>query len=138
MPTPRTFLFLIVASLLLIAVPPADAQPGADADTANVGSRMAIITVKNRSALRMDLRLARVHFSGDQLKAADPSTTRADVTQYVRSAEVWTKQARTNKANRSHSTVQGSAAQEFEFRINDPSLRKAFLIHQPKCIRSSL
>lgn len=130
-----SFILGSIVSILFASSPsPADAQPGAEVDTSNVRSRMAIITAKNRSVLRMDLRLARVHFSLEQFRAVDPSTKAADISHYVRSAQVWTEEARTNQANRSSSTVRGNAAQQFEVRVTDPLLRSALLRHPPKRI----
>jgi len=127
--------------LLFFGILPAGAMPDAaaqdpKAETTDLGSRMAMVIVKNRSVLRMDLRVARVYFSREKLAAKDLNTEKADVGRYVDSVKVWTEEVRKKGGNpassRSYRRAREKAARQFVLRVNDPSLRRALLRHRPE------
>lgn len=124
---------LFCGILLAGAMPDAVAQDP-KTETTDTGSRMAIVVVKNRSVLRMDLRVARVYFSREKLAAADLNTEKADVGRYVDSVKVWTEEVRKKGGNpalpRSYRRARKKAARQFVMRVNDPSLQRALLKHQ--------
>jgi hypothetical protein len=123
----RALLLLIATSMSLIGVEPADAQPGAEMDTTDFMPRMAKITVKSRSVLRMGTHIRGVRFSEETIKSADPDTKEADVTPYIDSAEIWTQEAQTNQKIRSYSTVRAENSSQLEILINDQPFRSAII-----------
>ena len=107
-------------------------------ETTDLGSRMALVITQNRSVLRMDLRVARVYFSREKMAKADLDTEETDVGRYVDSVKTWTEEVRKKGGNpaspRSYRRPLGKSVQQFEMRVNDPTLRRALLQHQAERI----
>lgn len=119
------------------AMPDAVAQDP-KTETTDLGSRMALVITQNRSVLRIDLRVARVYFSPEKMAKADLDTEETDVGRYVDSVEVWTEEVQKKGGNpaspRSYRRPLGKSVQQFEMRVNDPTLRRALLQHQAERI----
>ena len=139
--TRKRILPLIV--ILFCGILPAGPMPDATAqdpktETTDLGSRMALVITQNRSVLRMDLRVARVYFSREKMAKADLDTEETDVGRYVDSVKTWTEDVRKKGGNpaspRSYRRPLGKSVQQFEMRVNDPTLRRALLQHQAERI----
>ena len=133
---PRTFpsILILFCGILLAGPMPDAAAQEPKTETTDLGSRMAMVIVKNRSMLRLDLRVARVYFSREKLAAANLNTKKADVSRYVDSVNVWTEKVRKKGGNpaspRSYRRARKKAARELVMRVNDPSLRRALIRHR--------